>query len=176
MELRDKLIETFDKGDWNALVNLAIEIRKSNSKKSFFGLRKNCFNIIQGSYSYQEAKNVMQRLGFHVIGCATSQFIKKVKEGKIKVEDAAKNVAIITKSDDMPGALSQLKFPYTYFDFRVKDNSGEIWEARLAGLELPKRREWYYIKNEETGEEYEFDDANIQGLLRDERINDILED
>lgn len=176
MDFRDKIIEAYDKSDWNLLVDLAIEVRKANSKESFFGLRKNYFNIIQGGHSYQEAKDVLHRLGFHVIGCATSQFIKKVKEGKVKVEDASKNIAIITKSDDMPGALAQLKFPYTYFDFREKDNSYERYEAKREGLEPPDKKSWYWIKNVETGEEYEFDDANINGLLRDEKIDSILED
>ena len=176
MDFKQKLIEAYDKGDWNGLVDLSIELRKSNSKESFFGLRKNCFNIIQSNRSYQEAKEVMKKFGFYIIGCATSQFIKKVNEGKIKIEDAYKNVAIITKSDDMPGALAQLKFPYTYFEFREKDNWREIYQAKQNDIEPPKKISWYYLKNIETGEEYEFDDTNIQGLLREEKIDSLLED
>jgi hypothetical protein len=179
MDFKQKLIEAFDNSDWDQLVNLAIEIRKSNSKESFFGLRKNCFNIIQSSYGYESygiAKEVMGNLGFYIIGKATSQFVKKVKEGEIKVEDAAKNVAIITKSNDMPGALSQLKFPYTYFQFRVKDNSEEIYQAKRNGTELPNKRKWFYLKNLETGEEFDFDENTIQAFLREEKIDSILED
>lgn len=169
MDFRQKLIELYDNGDWDALVNLSIEIRKSNSKESFFGLRKNCFNIIQANHSYQEAKEVLTKLGFNVIACATSQFVKKIKEGKVKLEDASKNVAIITKSDDMPGALAQLKFPYTSFVFHEKSNWSKVYNAKQKGIEPPKEISWYHLKNMETGEEYDFDDTNMNYLSAKDR-------
>jgi hypothetical protein len=179
MDFKEQLIEAYDKGDWNLLVDLALEIRKANSKESFFGLRKNYFNIIQCSYghsTYRVGKELLSKMGFQVIGSSTSQFLKKVKEGKINIEDAAKNIAIITKSSDMPGELSRIKFPYTYFELRLSNNGEEIREARRSNLEPPKRREWFYLQNIETGEEYEFDECHINGLLRDEKIDSILED
>jgi hypothetical protein len=176
MDYRQQLLDTYDSGDFDALINLANEIRKVNSKESFFGLRKNYFNIIHSHRSYTKAKEVLEKLGFHVIGCAASQFLKKVQDGKIKVEDAAKNIAIVTKSDTMAGTLAALKFPYTEFTFHEMNNWHEIYNARRGNLPEPDLRKWLRLTNEQTSDIFEFDEVNINGLLRDEKIDSILED
>jgi hypothetical protein len=85
-------------------------------------------------------------------------------------------VAIVTKSDTMAGTLAALMFPYTEFTFHEMNNWHEIYNARRGNLTEPDLRKWLRLTNEQTGDIFEFDEVNINGLLRDEKIDSILED
>lgn len=91
MDNRQKLIELYDAQDWHGLVKFANQVRdEESSKDSLFGLKKNYFNVIRSSYYYMEAIELMQKMGYHVETGATSQVLKRIEKGKIKIEDSKK--------------------------------------------------------------------------------------
>lgn len=172
MDNRQKLIELYDAQDWHGLVKFANQVRdEESSKESFFGLKKNYFNVIRTSYYYNEAIELMEKMGYHVETGATTQVLKRIEKGKIKIEDSKKNIAIVTKSTTMAAELARINFPTTNFEFFKNDNYYE----RLDNRNLPEI-EWYELTNLDTGEVHKFTEETLKGLLRQEQIDSIFED
>ena len=166
MEHRQKLLNLYDNGNYDDLISFAFEIRKNASKVAFFGLRKNYFNVIYVDDYQEEAKSFFEKLNYHVIICnKIVEFKENVKDGKIKIEDAIKNIVIITNKWTMCDALAVLNFPHIGFIFSCKVDY-DTWES------------YFLIRNIETKEIFKFIniDSIITGIIREEKINSILED
>jgi hypothetical protein len=171
MDNKQKLIELYDTQDWHGLVKFANQIRDEQCKDFFFGLKKNYFNVIIASSWYYEAIDLMEKMGFCVITGNTTQVLKRIEKGKLKIEDSKNNIAIITKSKTMAGELSRLNFPTTNFELSIIDNYYE----RLQDKSLPEI-ETYCLENLDTSEKYLFTEENLKGLIREEKIDSIFED
>ena len=159
MEYRQKLLNLYDSGNYDDLISLAFEIRKNASKIAFFGLRKNYFNVIYVDDYQEEAKSFFEKLNYHVIICnKIVEFKENVQDGKIKIEDAIINIVIITDKWTMCDALAILNFPHIGFRFKREKKSS------------------FLIENWETKEIFKVTEENLAGIIREEKINSILEE
>jgi hypothetical protein len=113
----------------------------------------------------------MEKMGFYVITGATTQVLRKIEKGKLKIEDSKNNIAIVTKSKTMAGELSRLNFPTTNFEFLLHNNYYEM----LQDKSLPEINT-FWLTNLDTSEVHKFTEENLKGLMREEKIDSIFED
>jgi hypothetical protein len=171
---KNQINNLIDTQDWNGLVKYTNELRKQNSSELVFGLKTNFFNVIQTSNSsIQDAINFLKKMGFYIISGTGPEILDKIKHNEIKIEDAGiKNIGIVTKSTSLAGELSLLNFPvsiYKFYSIIDYDDPNYMYlEDGKGGLQ-------YHFTNLETNKLYSFEEAQLSGIIRDERINSILD-
>ena len=175
---KEKLIELFDAQNWDELLNLIIKL-KTGATKTLFGLKRNCFNVIEleASRWYSDIDEVFKNLGFHIINCNLQEFKKMVKKGEINL-DTHKDIIISTTSHSINSILNEKNLPNNRLKLHCKNNSVEYYTNfdYTNNISTIEHKEWWILENLITGEKYEFDKVSALGHSRDERIDSIFED
>jgi hypothetical protein len=176
MYYKELILQALEEKNWDEIISLATQAKNIQLGEVFLGIRKGYVNLFNGydNLLYE----MFTKLGVKCFWTKTQPGLNKlIKDGDLSLQLIMNEpVIIFSGKATVNDKLMRLKWPVCLFSSKVK--SKKTKEKTKNGYTIYEYT--YVITNHMTNEEISFNKDNsenvLTGLMRDSRINSILDD
>ena len=174
MDYKKLITEELANRNWDEIIKLATKAKNSEFGEVFLGIRKGCVNLFTG-YNYRIEK-MFEKAGIKVFTFRTQPALNKsIKSGELSL-DLINNqpIVIFALKATVSAKIGQLHWPICNFTLRSSSKKN-----------TKKKNEDIYdhfctLTNKSTNESINFkiddEDIALTAIIRDKRIDSILDD